>query len=221
MIRFFFETERFAIRIEFDHTIMLRIAHRICKDLRAIFQRRGAAQIIPQAGAEENIIAENQTAESPPIKSFPMMKASARPTRLRLCRIGKRSSPFLSVAEQTLERRQAFGRADHQDFPNTRQHQHRKRIINHRLVIDRQDLFAHAERQRIKTRAASARKNDLSSAPPRVIMFKPIAEAFLFHDRFNPVHVIEIPLHRSRKPVSMSCIGIHPNSFCIFVMSIA
>ncbi len=58
------------------------------------------------------------------------------------------------------EVRQVMRRRDDQDVPDARQHQHRQRIIDHRLVVDRQQLLGDGEGQRIEPRAAAARKND-------------------------------------------------------------
>jgi hypothetical protein len=44
----------------------------------------------------------------------------------------------------------AIGRCgDEQDVPNARQHQRRQRIVDHRFVINREQLFADHARDRI------------------------------------------------------------------------
>ena len=57
---------------------------------------------------------------------------------LGLFGIAELDSYLASIAQESLEQRQVMGRADDQDFADPRQHQHRQRIIDHRLVIDGQ-----------------------------------------------------------------------------------
>ena len=47
-----------------------------------------------------------------------------------------------AIAEQAAELRQVVRRRDHQDVADAGQHQHRQRIVDHRLVVDRQQLLA-------------------------------------------------------------------------------
>src|SRR6516165_11061882 len=44
-------------------------------------------------------------------------------------------APSASVAEQALIARQVLAPRDQQNIPNSRQHQDRQRVVNHRLVI--------------------------------------------------------------------------------------
>src|SRR5207253_3417995 len=63
-------------------------------------------------------------------------------------------APAFSVAEEFLKRRRVFRHRDDQDVPDTRQHQKRQRVINHRLVVNRQELLTRADGQRKQTRAS-------------------------------------------------------------------
>src|SRR5262249_16857384 len=74
--------------------------------------------------------------------------------------IGKLQAELRPVAEQTLEQRQILGCGNDEDLPDTRQHQGRQRIVNHRLVENRRKLLGNDGRGRVKTRAASARQNN-------------------------------------------------------------
>ena len=53
-----------------------------------------------------------------------------------------------------------IGEGQPRDLANARQHQRRQRIVDHRLVIDRQELLRDAHRDRIKPRAGTACQND-------------------------------------------------------------
>src|SRR5262249_20286030 len=79
---------------------------------------------------------------------------------LRLHRIGEANAPLRAVLQERAKERLLGGRRDHQDLANAREHQRRQRVINHRLVIDRQKLLADRLRERIKTRSTAAGEND-------------------------------------------------------------
>ena len=99
--------------------------------------------ILPTAKIEESITKSVETAKSDPTKIE--MKKEATPP---------------AVAEQALELVCVLRRGDDEDVTNAREHQRRQRIIDHRLVVDRQDLFAGREREGIEPCARSAREND-------------------------------------------------------------
>jgi hypothetical protein len=92
----------------------------------------------------------------------------------RLGGVADREPERGAVAEQALEERQVGRRADQQQLPDARQHQGRERVVDHRLVVDRQQLLAHAARDRVQPRAGAAGQDDalqrrrepVSAAPP-------------------------------------------------------
>ena len=65
-----------------------------------------------------------------------------------------------AIAEQVFKRRTVFRRGDDQNFAYPRQHQSRQRIIDHRLVIDRQQLLGGGKRDRMKPRSRTAGQYD-------------------------------------------------------------
>ena len=110
---------------------------------------------------EEDVVPPSTMAtRSRPIKSAPIIKASASPARLGLLRVTETNTPLAAVAEQPFKLTTIHWRGDDENVADACQHQSRQRIINHRLVIDRQQLFAHASRDRIKPRSAASREYD-------------------------------------------------------------
>ena len=65
-----------------------------------------------------------------------------------------------AVAEQVAKPRQVGRRRDHQDVADARQHQGAERVIDHRLVVDRQQLLADDPGDRIEPRARAAGQDD-------------------------------------------------------------
>ncbi|MNC73973.1 hypothetical protein D3C75_1252580 [compost metagenome] len=53
-----------------------------------------------------------------------------------------------------------MGRGDQQDFPNTGEHQHRDRVVDHRLVVDRQQLLGNTQGDGVQAGAGASGQND-------------------------------------------------------------
>jgi xanthine dehydrogenase molybdopterin-binding subunit B len=64
------------------------------------------------------------------------------------------------VAEEALERALVLGRGDDEDRADPREHERGERIVDHRLVVDRDELLAHREGQRVQAGAGAAGEND-------------------------------------------------------------
>src|SRR5262249_9418807 len=69
-------------------------------------------------------------------------------------------SPFTAIAQELPEPWHIGWRRDHKDRSNSREHEHAQRVVNHWLVIYRQELFRRAVSYRIKTRPGTTCKND-------------------------------------------------------------
>ena len=85
--------------------------------------------------------------------------------RGRLFRVLQADSIIRAVAKQATEARKVLRCRDQQDFPEPRQHQNRQRIIDHRLVVNGQKLFAYSLRDRVQTRASTPRQYDAFHNP--------------------------------------------------------
>ena len=65
-----------------------------------------------------------------------------------------------AIAQQRLKARRISGGGDDQDILNARQHEGGQRIVDHGLIVDRQQLLAGDHRQRIKPGAGTAGQNN-------------------------------------------------------------
>ena len=118
------------------------------------------AQQRAQIVAIEHVVAEDQRGR-PAGKEFLADQEGFRDAAgMILHRVGKLDAPLPAVAEQALELVDFLRRGDDQEFADARQHQRGQRIVDQRLVIDRQQLLRGRERQRIQPRAAAACQND-------------------------------------------------------------
>ena len=88
------------------------------------------------------------------------MKRLREPFRPWLGGVGQLQSQLGTVAEKTLEQWQIPRCGNEEDFANSGQHQHRQRIVDHRLVVDRQQLLGHRQRNRMQPAAGAAGEDD-------------------------------------------------------------
>ena len=79
---------------------------------------------------------------------------------MRLGRVGQLQAELAAVAEHAAEAGLVLGRRDDQDLAQPAQHQRRQRVVDHRLVVDRHQLLADGERQRVEAGAVAAGQDD-------------------------------------------------------------
>src|SRR6266511_3112508 len=101
----------------------------------------------------EDIVAEHEATRVPGEEGFADDESLSQPVRLRLNLIGERHAPLLASAEETFETSGIFGRSDDQYFADSSKHQHRQRIVDHRFVVDRQQLLRHRMGEGMEARA--------------------------------------------------------------------
>ena len=75
---------------------------------------------------------------------------SGRPVGAWLLGIRKAEPPAFAVSKKPLKTWQVMRRRDDQDFTDAGKHQCRQRIIDHRLVVDRDQLLAHSPSNRMQ-----------------------------------------------------------------------
>ena len=93
------------------------------------------------------------------MKLSAMRNACAMPPGLACSRYSMaRRTP--SRRRELLEARHIMRRGNQAEFTDAALDERRERIINHRLVIDRLELFARDQRERIQPRAGAAGEDD-------------------------------------------------------------
>src|SRR5581483_8404926 len=103
---------------------------------RAPLQRRGAAEHGGKTLAEENIASENKASRIVADKWPPDNEGLRQTARGRLGGIGNGNPPGAAVAQNRLVAEDVLWRGYQQNVADSRQHQGRQRIIDHRLVVD-------------------------------------------------------------------------------------
>ena len=154
--RLFDDLGGLTVRPEGDHAIAFGVAHLIGKDGGAFGPRRGLPQQGGQVIAVYQVVAECQGTgfAVDPIPADP--EGLRDPIRVRLFGKGEANPESAAVAQQAAELRQILRRGDDHNVADAGQHQGRQRIVNHWLVVDRQQLLRRRHGHRVQPCAGAA-----------------------------------------------------------------
>ena len=136
------------------------MAHLIGEDRGARARRPRLPEHVGKSVAVKDIVAQDQRDVFAVDEASPDDEGLRQPLGLRLFGISDREAPLRAVAQQTCEAGQFRRGRDDQNIPDARQHQRRQRIIDHRLVVHRQQLLAERQRGRVEAGAVTAGQND-------------------------------------------------------------
>ena len=113
--------------------------------------------------ATEDIIAQHHYRWGAGQKLLCQNKGLRQTVRAGLHFILERDAPLATIAQDALKLICIIGSGDNHDLTDTSHHQHGQGVIDHRLVVDRQQLFRHAHSNGIKPCAGAASKNNTLS----------------------------------------------------------
>src|SRR5262249_33530635 len=102
-----------------------------------------------QSASEENVVAQDKDSWIPRKVLRSNDEGLRNPLRGRLNRIAKAHAKLVAIAENTFEGMLVDWGGDDEDLANPRQHQHRKRIVDQRLVVYWQQLFGGRQGDRV------------------------------------------------------------------------
>ena len=120
----------------------------------------GARQVARQAVAVEDVVAEDESARLAVNELLADGEGLCQAVRRGLLGVGEVHAVARAVPEQALEVGQVRRRGDDQDVPDARQHEGAKRVVDHGLVVDRQQLLGGHECERVQARAGPAGEDD-------------------------------------------------------------
>src|SRR5882672_7903366 len=155
LLRLLEDADRLAVRIEFDHAVGSGIGHPIGVDHRAA-SRRTALGHRRQRIAVEKIVAQDQADPVRAHEAAPDQEHFGDAAGLGLHRITDLEAPLPAIAEQAAIGLLVVWIDYQQDLATARQHQRAERVVDHRLVVDRQELLVGRPRHRVKPRTAAA-----------------------------------------------------------------
>ena len=120
----------------------------------------GSRQVAAEAVAVEDVVAEHERARLAGDEVLADGEGLRQAVGARLLCVGEPHAVARAVPEQALEVGQVGRRGDDQDVPDARQHEGGQRVVDHGLVVDRQQLLGGHERERVQARAGPAGEDD-------------------------------------------------------------
>lgn len=129
----------------------------------------GARQVARKSVAVEDVVAEHQGARLAVDELLADGEGLGQAVRARLLGVGQVHAVARAVPEQALEVGEVRRGGDDQDVPDARQHEGGQRVVDHGLVVDRQQLLGGHERERVQACAGPAGEDNAFHVVLRVI----------------------------------------------------
>ena len=150
------------LAVELHDAEALGVVHVVAEDRGAARLRvlDGLLQVARKAVAVEDVVAEHERARLAGDEVLADGEGLGQAVGARLLGVGEVHAVARAVPEQALEVGQVGRRGDDQDVPDARQHEGGQRVVDHGLVVDRQQLLAGDERERVQARARATREDD-------------------------------------------------------------
>ena len=154
-----------AVPVELEHAVGPRLLHVVAEDGGARRPARGALKRLAQVVAVEDVVAQHQAAVVRADEVAADEERLRDPVGRGLGGVGQREPPLLAAAEQPLERREVLRGRDDQHVPDPAQHQRGERVVDHRLVVDRQELLADPAGHGVQAGARAAGQDEALAGP--------------------------------------------------------
>lgn len=140
-----------ALAVELHDAEALGVVHVVAEDRGAarLGVLDGARQVAAEPVAVEDVVAEHQGARLAGDELLADGEGLRQAVGARLLGVGEVHAVARAVPEQALEVGQVGRRGDDQDVADARQHEGGQRVVDHGLVVDRQQLLGGHERERV------------------------------------------------------------------------
>ena len=150
------------LAVELHDAEALGVVHVVAEDRGAarLGVLHGARQVARQAVAVEDVVAEHQGARLAGDEVLADGERLREAVRAGLLGVGEVHAVARAVPEQALEVGEVGRRGDDQDVPDARKHEGAERVVDHGLVVDRQQLLGGHERERVQAGAGPAGEDD-------------------------------------------------------------
>ena len=151
-----------ALAVELNDAEALGVVHMVAEDRGAarLGVLDGARQVARQSVAVEDVVAEHEGARLAADELLADGEGLRQAVGARLLGVGEVHAVARAVPEQALEVGQVRRRGDDEDVPDARQHEGGQRVVDHGLVVDRQQLLGGHERERVQAGAGTAGEDD-------------------------------------------------------------
>src|SRR5690606_1846299 len=135
---FFLDTDGAPSGVELDDAVAFRITHAVGEDRGALGVLGGAAQVVGQVVAVEDIVAQDERARGAVQEVTADDEGLGDPFGCVLYAAGERQTPLVLVPQEHFDVVLLCGGGDVEDPPDHGQHQRGQGVVVHRLVVDRQ-----------------------------------------------------------------------------------
>ncbi len=163
--RLLLDRECAPVAVELDDAVALRVAHPVAEDPGAVLDGRAVLEHCRQAGAVEDVIAEHETRGPARQELAAEEEGLGEALGPRLLAVGETHAEAAAVAEKLAVGRQVAGRGDDEHLADAGEHQQAQGVIDHGLVVDRQQLLADDHGHRVEAGARAAREDDALHGP--------------------------------------------------------
>ncbi len=157
------QRQRHAVRAEFDDTIGRRISHPIRENGSATYGLE-ATQAGAQSRAVEDVVPQHQSHGIITDVIGAEHESLCQTVGLILRHIAEVDTELCAVAKEPMEARRVVRGGDHQDVADAGHHQRGQWVVDHRLVVHRQQLLADAHRDRMQAGARTPGQDDSAHA---------------------------------------------------------
>ena len=138
-----------------------------------------------QAVAVEDVVAEHEGARLAGDEVLADREGLREAVRARLLGVGQVHAVARAVPEQALEVGEVGRRGDDQDVPDARKHEGGQRVVDHGLVVDRQQLLGGHERERVQARAGPACEDDafhiIRPLQSKIVINRAVSKSLIFY----------------------------------------
>lgn len=117
-------------------------------------------KLLAEALAVEDVVAQDEADRVVTNERFADQERLGQTVWRRLFGIAEVEAELMTITEQLAVLGQVLRGGDKQNVTDTGQHQHRDRVVDHRLVVDRQQLLGDAESDGVQAGAGAARQDD-------------------------------------------------------------
>ena len=176
-----------ALRIELHDAEALGVVHVVAEDRGAarLGVLHGARQVARQAVAVEDVVAEHERARLAGDEVLADGEGLGQAVGARLLGVGQVHAVARAVPEQALEVGQVGRRGDDEDVADASQHEGGQRVVDHGLVVDRQQLLGGHERERVQARAGPAGEDDafhiIRPLQSKIVINRAVSKSLIFY----------------------------------------
>ena len=146
--------------IKLNHAVPFRVTDQVAENNAAVRNPAAFPDDFRETAAKKDVVAKDQADGIPADELLADDKGLGQAFWPRLRRIGDIQPQVRAVAEEFGKAREIRGGGDNEDVPDPGQHEHRQGIIDHGLVVDRDQLLADDPGQGVEPGAGTAGQDD-------------------------------------------------------------